>query len=72
LRTGVPLGAVKSKTARAFKSLRRGLAPEDAAWEKGRGAASRSKNLNNSYNRASHEKQPARRSFYDITSISGY
>jgi hypothetical protein len=31
LRTGVPLGAVKSKTARAFKSLRRGLAPEDAA-----------------------------------------
>ena len=41
MRTGVPLGAVKSKTARAFKSLRRELAPEDAAWEKGRGGASR-------------------------------
>jgi RNA polymerase sigma-70 factor (ECF subfamily) len=32
LRTGVPLGTVKTRTARAFKSLREGLALTDAWW----------------------------------------
>ena len=32
LRTGVPLGTVKTRTARAFKSLREGLALADAWW----------------------------------------
>jgi hypothetical protein len=63
MRTGVPLGAVNSRTARALKSLHSELASGDAAWEKGRGVAPRSKNRNYSYNRASHEKQPTRRRF---------
>jgi RNA polymerase sigma-70 factor, ECF subfamily len=35
-RTGVPLGTVKSRTARAFERLRKELAPEDAFREKAR------------------------------------